>query len=384
MDLETAVVVAGGRISSPADLCDAIPMDELVYVESWIPYFQDITNALSEGATTERISIVLTRSPSLAFRIRPLDDGSFVLLAPIGFIVRVRLLATLLLSYPDRDHRIRVISSLLDDYEEGEWELPDRLLPIFGELVDDGDHWRLLAELAAEWVPDSELNFLLREVTWFAMTYVLMHEVSHALRGHTGALLKFQKEELALASSLGHKDFRRGLELDADVNAAAMLLYMTGLQLDQLQVSEYRQNWAHAFEWLGFAVTLIFGMYDTRRKALNLYAERSYPHPVIRHSLFVHAATSYVSTEKAEWLGDWKQYEYVGWQRCVYAFWRLDEDCFAGKFSVSPQGRCSPVTALNYNISDKPFNDAQVEREAELHEYVQRLLNSWRQSGDNL
>jgi hypothetical protein len=378
MDLETAVAVAGGRIASLAELCDSLSMDELVIVKSWLTSIQEIIDGLTEGAESERISVVLTRSPTLALRVRPLDDGSVTLLFPIGLIVRIRLLATLLLSYPDRDYKIRFIASLLDDRPEGDWELPPQLRPIFGEFVEDDHHWQQLAELATEWAPDNELNLALRDVTWAAMAYVVMHEVSHVLRGHLSALGRVQEDRFAHALSVDHQEFRRGLELDADDWGAGLFLFMVELRLDQSRTSDYR---ADAFNWIGFAITLLFGMYDTRRKALDLYAERMYPHPVVRHKLFVRSTTGYLRERKPEWLDDWTQHEYAGWTRCVLAFWRLDEDSFVGKFGVpSRRGvQYAPVTALNYNVFDSSFTDDQVEHEIALLETVVRLLASWRQ-----
>lgn len=200
MDLETAVAIAGGRIANPADLYDSILAEEFAIVEVWLARIQKIIDLLTEGAECERISAVLTRSPTLALRMRPLDDGSVVLLVPIGIIVRIRLLAALLLIYPDRDYVMRIVAPLTDDRPESDWELPPRLRPIFGEFIDDDHHWQLLGRFASEWAPEPELNLTLREVTWSAMTYAVMHEVAHVLRGHLGAnLRKLQEDRLGHA-----------------------------------------------------------------------------------------------------------------------------------------------------------------------------------------
>jgi hypothetical protein len=378
MDLENAVAVAGGRIASTADLCDSISTEELEIVERWLADIQDIIDDLSEGAESARIQVVLTRSPTLALRMRPLDDGSVIILFPIGLVVRIRILATLLLSYADRDYTNRFVASIFDDRPESDWELPPRLRPIFGEFVEDDYHWQNLAELATEWVPDTELNLILRDVTWAAMAYVVMHEVGHVLGGHSDALHRIREGGLAPALSVDQQEFERALELDADDSGAGLFLLMVEVRLDQLGTSEYR---AEVFHWIGFAVTLLFGMYDTRRKALGLYAEKKYPHPVIRHMLFLRSTVGYLSTEKPEWLEAWQRYEYAGWTRCVQAFWRLDEDSFVGKFGIpARQGvQYAPVTALNYNISDSFSTDDKLEREIRLLQKVVGLIARWRQ-----
>jgi hypothetical protein len=268
---------------------------------------------------------------------------------------------------------MRFIASLLDDRPESDWELPPRLRPIFGEFVEDDHHWQLLGELAAEWVPDTDLNLAMREVTWSAMAYVVMHEVSHVLRGHSSALRWIQEDRPARALPMDHQEFQRGLELDADDWGAGLFLFMVEITLDQSRTSDYRAN---AFHWIGFAVTLLFGMYDTRRKALGLYSERKYPHPVVRHKLFVRSTNGYLGAQMPEWLDDWQRHEYDGWEQCVQAFWRLDEDSAVGKFGVpSRQGvQYFPVTALNYNIFDSSFTDDQLEHEIALLESVVHLL----------
>lgn len=240
MDLKNAIAAAGGRITSPADMYDSISMEELTIVENQLDYMQGIIDNLSKGAASERISVVLTRSPALSLRIKALDDGSVILLVPIGLIVRARLLATILLTYSDRDYKIRFIASLLDDRPESDWELPPGLYPIFGEFVDGEHHWRLLAELSAERVPDTDLTQVLREVTGAAMSYVVMHEVAHILRGHPGALHKFEKGGFTRALRVDYQEFRRGLELDADDSGAALFLFMVEILLDQLGESDYR------------------------------------------------------------------------------------------------------------------------------------------------
>ena len=379
MDLGTAVEVAGGRIAGLADLSGSLSADELGQTEYWITTLQDLADGYRAGAGSEPVSIVLTRSPSLALRTRPVDDGSIVVLVPIGLIVRIRVLATLLLGYPDDGFKIKVAASLLDDAPDGGWEIATRLGPVFGEYLDDGDHWQRLAGLIGAQARDADLDAALVNTTWASVTLVVLHELAHVMRGHLDALRRFDAGQLGPAVTLEHSQFRRGLELDADVSGAE--LFMSLLQVtegERLTEPEYRSG---VFFWTGFASTLLFGMYDTRRKTLGLYGNGLYPHPLIRHQIWGMASDRIVSQIMPEWFSDWQQAVRQGWTRCVEAFWSLDVDVFRGKFSDPPQQgfRCAPVTALHYSMFDAPFNEEQIQREIRLFESVQRILDNLRQ-----
>ncbi|MET8682526.1 hypothetical protein ABZW18_34505 [Streptomyces sp. NPDC004647] len=384
MDLETAVTIAGGRITGPADLHDALPAPEIDLIGKWVRSIQRFIDAVcreaqrGSGAPRGPLSVVLTRSPSLALRTRRLDDGSVVLLLPVGAIVRPRLLATLLLTFPPRDTTISFPASIRDDRPETDWELPNRLLPIFGEFVDDDEHWELLGHLAAGMTPstDADLNLALRDVTWAAMCYAVMHEVAHVTRGHLDAEHTFRERGPTPRPALSLRELRRGLEIDADANGSILFLVALMARLEEMEAT---QHFTSAFEWIGFAIPMFLGMYDTRRKALGLYAEGLYPHPVVRHELFVRVCANYLHAHKREWLDDWLHYEPDGWTSCIKALWRLDEDCVLGRFSDPPQEgwRCAPITAVNWHATDSPAIFSSLEQETALHQDVVVLLSAW-------
>jgi hypothetical protein len=348
MDMQTAVAIAGGTVGE-ANLPRMISLELFTILESWREAFQEHLDAIAKGARSGRVVIKFTRSPSLVARIRPLEDGSFVLLIPLGIIARTRLLASILLSYTPREFKGRYIASALDDRPESDWELPSRLVPLFGEILDDAVHWEQLESVAAEHTFDAKLESPVNEVAWVVLAFVLSHESAHVIRGHPTILRKLQENGASWA--LEEDALRRGLEVDADVLGVSIFLHFVDIALRAAKMVDYPSS---LFRRCGFGVTLMLGMYDTRRKALSLYRDGRYPHPLVRHSIFMGTGTRFLATTNAKWADVWQEEERAGWAMCLEAFSQLDEDCFIGTYSDPSQvtWKCVPVTSLNDNVFD--------------------------------
>lgn len=375
MDMQTAVAIAGGSIGE-ANLPGMIPSALFTMLETWRETFQEYLDNLAKGARSGRVVIKFTRSPSLVARIRPLEDRSFVLLVPFGIVARTRLLASILLSYPPQEFKIRYIASALDDRPESDWDLPSRLVPLFGEILDDEAHWEQLESVAAEHTIGAELEPSLNEVTWVVLAFMLAHESAHVLRGHPKILRKMQED--GTLWPLEENVVRRGLEVDADVVGVAIFLNFVDLALRAAKMFDYPSS---LFRCCGFGVTLILGMYDTRRKALSLYQDGLYPHPLVRHSIFVETGRSILATTSTKRADVWQEEERAGWAMCLEAFSQLDEDCFIGTYSDPPQvaEKCVPVTSLNDNLFDSTllyeYRDKELALLAQVQEIRDRILD---------
>jgi hypothetical protein len=313
-------------------------------------------DGISKGAKVLKIELRFIQSPSLVCRIRTLDDGSVAVLLPLGLSIRVRTFGRLLLSYFGRKAPIQIASSLLDDYPESHWRIAPSLVPLFGEFADEAEHWRQLATLDSQIQIDPELEPAVNELLWAALCYLTWHEVAHAIRGHF-SIEKDARTKSCNGPPIGEVDIRKALEIDADCWAAFLMLFTT---LENIKAAGQEAELGSCFFWIGYSITLVFGLYDSRRKALDLYSQAFYPHPIIRHRLFLDFATAHIAERWPELAELWEKETNRGWNGCVAALRNLDVDVMTGKFGGNTKkprevAQLVPVTAMTYNVFDQSF-----------------------------
>lgn len=101
---------------------------------------------------------------------------------------------------------------------------------------------------------------------------------------------------------------------------------------------------------------MVFGLYDTRRKALSLYSDAHYPHPLVRRQLFSDFAATYIRDHRPELVDPWRACERAGWAACIEALRHMDVAALIGKFGgTEAHAQLTPVTALTYTVFDAMY-----------------------------
>ncbi len=355
MTLRELVLLAGGSVND-SHLPPCISLEQYERLSSWLSLLQHFADGHSKASKGPKIVLLFARSPSLVCRVRTLEDGSVAIILPLGLPARVRVLARLLLGYFEPELDIKIVASLVDDIPESDWEIAPSLVPLFGEFADESEHWQRLDILDSQLKLAPEIEPAVDDLLWVAVCYLTCHELAHAIQGHF-PVVERARVDSRLTQQIGDASFRKALEVDADHAATTFMLLITHMKMESEGVEA---EIGSAFFWIGYAITLIFGLYDSRRKALSLYSESFYPHPVIRHALFLDFATEMIAKQLPAQKKIWGEQSVRGWEKCVHAFRRLDVDVFTGKFGADTKNteelvKFVPVTAMNYNIFDSSF-----------------------------
>jgi hypothetical protein len=132
------------------------------------------------------------------------------------------------------------------------------------------------------------------------------------------------------------------------------------------------------FYWMGYAAAMLFGLYDSRRKALNLYSQAVYPHPLVRRQLFSDFTATYIRDHRPDLVDTWRTRERAGWSACVSALRYIDVEALAGRFggSAKESYRYAPVSALTYNVFDSTYMRGYADEEIERADSIFRLIGA--------
>ena len=361
MTLQEFIMLAGGSVED-SRLPNCISKEEFEELSNWSLLLQKVMDQHSKNSNSTRVTIHLTHSPSLVCRTKPLDDGSVAILIPLGLYMRVRVFARVLLNYYGKESNMSLLNSILDDIPESDWAIVPALIPIFGEVDDESTHWRQLADLNSTIELDPELEPAVTDLAWFAFCYLTCHEYAHAIRDHF-SIVKQVKVPPTFEQPSDDVSLRKALEIDADAIAISLMLIITLMDMETKGLTG--EN-ASALYWMCYALTLVFRLYDSRRKALSLYSEGIYYHPIVRHRLIIGDADTFISrfrpTMKKKWIDD----STSGCQACVGALRHLDIDVMLGKFRGKTKNnkelaKYLPVTAMNFTTFADIFVDEQVQ-----------------------
>lgn len=310
--------------------------------------------------TTARMEIV--NSPFYTCRARQVADGSYVLLIPLGLIIRTYVLANVLLSYWNAPKILTVFGQT----DTIRWAPPDQLEPLFGKASSFQPWWTGLEALYKKnaepaWRPDAE------QLTSLAITFIAGHESAHIYRQH-GPILNALRQTGWVRDSAEEAVYRRFAEIDADIVATH---YSLDLQHIALQTGGDRPL---AYLRLSYAVTLLHALYDAHRKSIGTYETGAYPHPVIRRHFFNTVAGIQIGAWSGKVNGFLKN-ELEGWTRCVDALHALDFDVERGRYGKCPSGYvATPISAVRY---DKPADELQATYDRELVLYLM-MDHVWR------
>jgi hypothetical protein len=322
------------------------------------------------------IVIALTNSPGFSCRVRVLDDGTYAILVPVGMPARVRSLARLLLRHWGQESKVMLLRSLRDNIFDQDKTIPPLLQPIM--LIDPeyDNFWDQLADLEKAAALDARFEPDLLELVHLALLYLVSHEISHVLNGHFALNERAKNEDLGLTP----QEIRRGIELDADDNAAAVTMYIMHHDIAEARKAGRDEHYATGWLRLGYVVTLLFGMYDAQRKYLFAYDTNEYNHPVVRCELFIQGAVrSFDGPEDAR--QELEETLSQGWKNCVFAFNDLNLDAMQGLFGKLPEGAdLAPLHALIYAQTDTMAIGRLLEDSNELLRKTRALLPIYQNS----
>ena len=369
MILQEFILLAGGGVDN-LSLPRNIHRKDFKLLTFWLELLQGVIDAYSKVKGL-KVTLHFILSPSLVCRTRPLEDGSVAILVPLGLPVRIRILARILLGYFGQESITRFANSLLDDIPESDWRIAPSLIPVFGEFVDESAHWRQLGILDSQLELNPEIEPAVYDLLWVALCYLTCHEFAHAIRGHFSVVEQIRSNSQTIQKLGGENNLRKALEIDADAVATSLMLLITR---EKMEAEGVAGDASSAFFWIGYAFTLIFGLYDSRRKALNLYSKAFYPHPIVRHALILDFAELAFAQNDPAMEKSWTETSIKGWHECVSALRHLDVDVFMGKFGTARNNeelaKFVPVTAMNYTIFDTSYVKDQVRNARALTESV--------------
>jgi hypothetical protein len=147
MNLEQAVTIAGGRADAQS-LPAVIPLQQYKSVQASLEYASDLFSVqyrANAGPGAGNLHIIVTQSSAFDCRSRQLDNQDAVIFMPLGFLIRTRIMARMLLRYWGKERRILTIGPADDPVPESTWRLPTALEPLFDDL--HAQDWDRLATL---------------------------------------------------------------------------------------------------------------------------------------------------------------------------------------------------------------------------------------------
>lgn len=352
--LEDAIAIAGGP-AGPHTCFEALPPQDFDCVAENLQVFnlhleQIAREAVARGAAPPfDWAIALTASSSLACTVRRLEER-YAILVPIGAVARIRMMARLLLSYWHVENPPRVIRSPVDAIEDGTESVPPLLRGLFVEDVDMTELRLGLLVLDRVIKLDPVFEPDVRELTHLAVTWLITHEFTHVLHGHF--------DVLAAAGDERRDRLLRGCELDADDGATAISLLVMDRAIRMARSLGQEASMDTGLLRLGYAVTMLLGMFDVVRKHFPAYAHGAYNHPLLRCELFFSAIDRAVQ-EPAEVKAKFLHSVTEGWKRCIHAYDMLTVEAMAGRFGSLPPGRHpAPLHAMLYGVLGGPTDTA--------------------------
>lgn len=299
------------------------------------------------------IRLVFTRSTSPQCRSRRLSAQTSVILVPIGALARMHALTRRLVWHLVQDEPDPVVlASALDD-PDPQWELAPLLVPVLGEAhaEDDTLYWEALTRFNLLTPPDELGDMLAAEFVWISSLYLLLHEVMHIAAAHDRVLKLVRADDPRIPRHLDETRLRRGMEIQADVLSAENLSRF--LARDPLAARLVGEDPGSLFYKVSFALSAMFGMYDTHRKTIYEYDTGFYPHPIIRYEFFDEAFQTVMRDARPELAAAAQEYGEKGFVQCMHAYSAMEWQCLHGMYGRPPgapdgTNRYVPVTTLKY------------------------------------
>lgn len=349
-------------------ICDSLFLSESVF------------NAfLVDEEEGRSVNIFPVKSTSLACAIRPTKNHGATIVVPLGAITRIHILARLLLQYWNKSKYINIINSPLDDIPEEKWFIPEKLRPLFGEYSpsDTQAFWRDLEQLNSEIELPSGFDTDVAELLHLGVVHLVAHEFAHFWLKHFELLQADLSVEELRKFGMSQIELEKGVELHADALAGKLSMLILCSQVKNAFGGDDGNAFARGFLRLSYVITLLFSLYDPRRKYLRAYDQDRYIHPLVRRHLVIESANHelYSSVEFSKWLELWNKNELHGWIECMYALNDLNVDCMSGKYgSLEGHQFTFPVHITLGGSFTAPFIDRMVKESKDLVDRFLRIL----------
>lgn len=318
--------------------------------------------------------LALIHSPGFSCKVRRVKEG-YAILVPLGVPARVRVLSKLLIQYWNRERRVHIIRSPLDEVTWDAAAIPPMLKPIFSEDFDDEEFWQQLEALDESIDIQSIQENDAYELAHLAMVYLISHEFTHIYHDHFDLLENPKQAD----PDLSETELMRGIETDADDGASALSMLILKEDVDlaaaQGQPVQMELGWLR----LTYAVTMIYAISDSHQKYFGAYKGGPYEHPMARCELFFSGVRRAMSTSTAEAKELWTVNSTEGWRRCIWALNDLTMDAMSGKFGQIPEGvPQSPLHTLLYGAANVSLGERVMlddcKKATELMYKVRKLL----------
>jgi len=347
MSFEDTVIMEGGAVD--AENCPAVipPTQYAELVQTIHRLNHHFDEVMIRARQKFRVKIGLTHSPEFSCKVREAADG-YLIIVPLGFPARIRVLSKLLIQYWDRESHVATTRSPLDEVSWDAEAIPPMLKPIFSEEFDGGEFWKELEVLDTSIETSDSQDAEVSELVHLALVYMTSHEFTHVLHGHFDLSKNIKTTEI----NLTEKELNRGLETDADDGAASLSMYILDKDIRLALSPDLPEKMNLAWLRLAYVVTMIYAISDSQRKFFAAYDEGSYNHPMVRCELFFSGVQRAMRTSTTEVKESWLEVSTEGWKRCVLAFYDLNIDAMKGKYGPRPEGvPFSPLHTLLYGAS---------------------------------
>jgi hypothetical protein len=364
MNQEDIIFMLGGKVTYD-NLPSSFPSEFFSLFCEFPLAFTRIRISDYASNTDCRVDLEITNSPSVACRSREISRGNYLIVVPMGALVRIRVLSRILLRYW---HRSDAPDFEPQDITGDEQRIPPALFPIFNENYSD--YWHGIDSFD-ETLDMAEFESDVQALVVLAFYFLVGHELAHVLRRHEFIIAKMVAE-LSPSPSQLKAVLWRFAEIDADIMglhwALHQISYATAArraaaknQSDKDKVSNPPEL---AWVRLAYAVTLVFGSYDVWRRELGNYSAGRYPHPLARWQISSAVVREYVRLDALHSRDDkldalTRQQEF-GYIKCTDAFKWLDYDIKHEVFGPPNPG--SEFTSITTLIIDESNHDV-IQRE---------------------
>ncbi len=337
---ELTTSMYGGPVDS-AVLPATIPDDSFKEAQGSILFVERFFNHLLKSTKRgTEVKICITRSTSMACSLHQHAGEVFTIIVPLGVIARLRVLTRMLLEYWDQEKKVVILNSPLDKIAPDNWHIPSRMIPLFGQNMDQDDEkfWTGLAELDAMLSPAPESAQDVLELQHLALVHLIAHEFTHAWERHL-SILKSNMSDVSLAPyDLHRKDLEKCIELHADIMAVELSTRILELQVHGAD-SDADVSLVRGFLRMGYMVTMLYSLYDPERKYLYAYDKDRYTHPLVRREMSIDFIRKIVSLLFPDMLDHVMENVKHGWMRCLWAINDMNLDAMSGKFGKIESGK---------------------------------------------
>ncbi|MEO6731647.1 MAG: hypothetical protein ABIN01_10555 [Ferruginibacter sp.] len=359
-----------GGLAVKEKLPAVIPTEEFESLQQTLIISETAFNYIlqKEENSPRYVKIFPVQSTSMACSVRKLDAVNALIVIPLGVIARIRVLARLLLKYWNASYNIGILNSPLDNIPENSWVIPEKLKPLLGSYLpgEEKKFWQDINELDKSiGLPEAYDNDV-SELLHLALVHLASHEFAHFWQKHFELLKLGLTPKQLKKYDLTQLKIEKGVELHAD-NVAGQL--SMDILLTQVMIS-YPSNdydaYSRGFLRLSYITTLIFSLYDPRRKYLLAYDRNLYTHPLVRRHLIFQASDDRLKERGPELHNHWQANELHGWTKCMQALNDLNLDCLKGDFGPVDLSKnifpihINPGGSVSFNFIGDMVNDSNI------------------------